>query len=241
MIITKGKGRIHANRFDATYLPRRSVPRPAVVFCHGYNGTAQQASGEEYMGIEQVLTALSNKLLLPVVAATGADGFGNAISKTESIDDALTYARANLNASNAKAVLVGISMGTAVALDYAADHPDRVACVIAILPVIDQQAIRDANTVVGGQNLRNAIDTAHGVVYPAPLPAGVDVATRTAALQGFPIQLWYASGDAVSVNVGTFAAAVNCEIHDVGALGHTPAAIVAVDKAQVVSFVAAHL
>lgn len=127
-------------------------------------------------------------------------------------------------------------MGVTAALNYAADNPGDVCCIVGFIPAVDLDALRDGN--VGGS--RAGIDTAYGVSYPAALPAGSNPADRVEELAGVPIQLWVASDDTTSVNAAFFAEDTGAEIHDVGTLGHDNDSLAAVDVSAVMSFIASH-
>lgn len=214
--------------------PHWQVTRNPVVYCHGGSADCTQAAGSGLPAVPAVLEPIT-RALHPILAPTlGTAHWGNTTARTR-IGDALTWATANRDTAG-PAVLIGTSMGAAAALNYAADNPGDIACVIALIPAIDLQAIRVADT--GGA--RAGIDTAHGVTYPAALPAGSNPATRTAELD-LPIQLWTASDDAISVNAATFATATGADINDVGALGHDNDAIAAVNADTVASFIATAL
>lgn len=170
------------------------------------------------------------ELLIRLREETTGQSWGNATADTR-IDAALAWLRANTTATSDPPLLVGASEGACDALTYASDHP--VAGVIGIIPAIDIQAMRVADTL----GLRAAIDAAWGVTYPAALPAGANPATLTAALSSVPQQHWYASNDTVSANIAAYAAAVGADLRNVGALGHTDAAIAAVAATDVLTFI----
>ncbi len=229
-------GRFTASVLDLSITPRHRVARPPVVYCHGVNGNAAQPVESTLPGALSVLRALSRRGY-PIVAPTLNALWDNATGQAR-INDALTWARANLGASNAPAILVGTSHGGGSALHYAATNPTLVSCVVVMVPALDWQALRVSNVL----NLRASIDTAWGVVYPDALPVGANPAERTAALAGKPIQMWTASDDPVSENHATFAAALGMKVtsYSVGALGHSEAAVIAVNPDTVAAFVQAN-
>lgn len=224
-------GRSTAAALDLTVTPRHRVARPPVVYFHGVNGDASQPMSSAVLVILRALAAHGFPIVVPTISAY----WDNATGQTR-IANALTYARASLAATADPAILVGASHGAGSALHWAAVNPTLVAAVVGIIPAIDYQAIRVADTA----GLRASIDTAWGVTYPAALPVGANPSTRTADLQAIPIQLWTASDDAVSANASTFDTALPlCTTTSVGALGHTETAIAAVTAADVVAFVQA--
>lgn len=227
-------GRFTAALSDIVQDPHWRVTRPLAVYCHGGTADATQAAGIGLAAVPGILAPIT-RMLHPVVAPSlGSAHWGNATARTR-IGDAITWGTANRNVAG-PVVLVGTSMGVTAALNYAADNPGAVACVVGIIPAIDLQAIRVADT----NGARAGIDTAYGVVYPAALPTGSNPAARTAELD-IPIQLWTASDDAVSANAPAFATATGAVVNDVGALGHDNDAVAAVDPNIVAAFIAASL
>lgn len=222
-------GRFTSGQQDLYIEGRYRITRRPVVYCHGASGSGYPTANTSVDPIIKAIAREGFTVLVPYIALL----WSNATKDTR-IADALTWGRANLACSSADPLVVGVSMGGGAALHYAANH--ATAGVVGIIPAIDYQAIRVADT----SGLRAGIDTAAGVTYPAALPAGFNPSTLTASLTTTPIQLWTASNDAVSANAATFATAVGADLHDVGALGHTDAAIAAADIPTIISFLAAH-
>jgi pimeloyl-ACP methyl ester carboxylesterase len=221
---------------DAVIVPRYRVARPPVVYLHGLYGTAAQPFLLEAPGVLNTLRALVNQghtVVIPWVEAFWDNADGEA-----RVDDALTYARSELGCTNDPAIFVGTSHGGGSALHYAAEHPDRVACIVGIVPAIDWEHLRTIDYI--GIS-RYALDTSWGVTFPDPLPPGVNPAERPAAVVNTPMQLWVASDDVVSYGYAAFDAVLPlCEVHVVGATGHSEISIAAVNAAQVVAFVQAN-
>lgn len=234
-------GRSTATFKDYYHAPienRRSYP--VVVHGHGVTNDANEAAGQ--FGVPSVLPILRAIADGGYVVAspTMASLWGNATSKSRQTD-VVTWAKASVNGSNAKIGMIGFSHGAGSVLNQAADLGSaNVAWVIGIIPAVDYTAIRVSNPTPPGGNLRASIDAAFSVTYPAALPAGADPATRTAALAGIPVQMWTSSDDLVSQNVQAFCTTLGGDFHNLGALGHTDAAIAAVDIPTVLSFIAAH-
>lgn len=229
-IATAATGRATAAIRDAVVQPRLRPYRNPVCYLHssGTNGT--EALGVLLTNIAAITRRLARAgFVVGAPTATGLWGNSTAATRLTAME---TYLRSEFAASG-DLVLIGSSHGAQWALSYAAAHPEDVAAVIGFIPVIDLAYVRDNN--VGG--LRASIDTAWGVAHPTALPAGSDPATLTDELAEVPIQLWYASDDAVSTNIAAFASATGAEMHNVGALGHTDAAIAAVDSDAVAAFI----
>lgn len=169
--------------------------------------------------------------------------FGTATA-TSRINDTLTFAAAD--GCGGLPILVGQSNGATSSLYWAATHP--CAAVVALIPAIDVQASYEANT----SGVRAVYESAYSITYPTPIPDAGNPMTLAMAgdLDNTPVQVWYASNDAFStLTVEAYATAVEgflanaplSEAHDVGALGHTEAAVQAVSAASAVAFVLAHL
>lgn len=226
-----GYARITAAQPDVRWEPHWRVARNPVIYCHGGAADGTQAAGVGLADVPPILSEVTSHLFAITSPTLGVAHWGNQAAR-DRITDAIAWHEANW-ASTGPAVLIGTSMGATAALNYAADNPGDVACVIGLIPAIDLQAIRVADT--GGA--RAAIDTAYGVTYPAALPAGSDPAARTLELD-LPIWLATASDDAVSVNAATFATATGATHVDVGALGHDNDAIAAVASSHLTSLLA---
>lgn len=144
-------------------------------------------------------------------------------------------------AASGKVGLVGVSMGGGLAINYAKSALANVSWIILVIPALDQQYARVQDTVEGIAGLRASIDAATGVTYPAALPANQNPIDNAAAITSIPILMFVCSDDDVSTGYATFAANHgNCTTVQLGALGHTEAAVSAVNVDTVVAFIDAH-
>lgn len=202
-----------------------------VVYCHSAGMTGAEAWGVGQLpSVRELVASLVSQGC--VVAATSlAVNFGNATSQSR-ITDAIDWLQSSGWCDPGEPVtLIGASMGANASLVYASLVPENVACVVGMIPLVDTEAVREANTA----GLRTYIDTAWGVTYPEPLPSQANPADPANAMD-VPVQLWYANNDAISVNIADYAAAIDADAHDVGALDHTDAAVAAVDAQDILSF-----
>lgn len=237
MLYSLSVGRFTASQPDAVCQPSGTFPdRGPVVFCHGtessgVDGVAQVNATTVTSGVRAVVRALTAAGFTIVVPA--APNLWGGTTGQARVAGAITHARNVLGASG-PAVLVGYSQGGMAALRYAMTNPSEVAAVVGLLPATDLDYIRDND--IAGQ--RDDIDTIYGVTYPAALPTGVNPADNTGDFD-LPMAFWYASDDAMvsAAATTTFASATGAEVHNVGALGHTDAALLAVDTAAVTTFV----
>lgn len=219
-----GTARITAGQTDAYRIPHNRGNLPALIYFHGVTGNASEMLGGAGVPSARLLVRALVLAGWPVVSVSMPVTWGNATTLSR-YDSALTFARtAAIGAHASKPpVLLGVSHGTTCALTVAYNR--TVAAVAGILPAVDLQAIRVADTL----SLRAGIDSAWGVTYPTALPAGADPATHTAQLSAVPQRLFYSSDDAVSVNLSTYATATGASIVNLGALGHTDTAVAAVN------------
>jgi pimeloyl-ACP methyl ester carboxylesterase len=215
---------------------RKSVGLRPVMYLHGATGTAVEMTGSSGLYAARQYAYAMTDLGYSVVSVTCTELWNNATCQAR-IAAGLAWARAELGCSDDPAILIGGSMGANNALGWAADHPADVACIVGVIPLLSLQYARVANPLMPGYNARASIDAAWGVTYPAALPAGADPWDEQATLATIPIQLWYASNDTVTSDIGTFAANTGADVHDVGALGHTAAAMAAVDIEAMQDFI----
>jgi hypothetical protein len=155
-----------------------------------------------------------------------------------------------LGASASKArIWLGISQGATAILDYlgydhnAGSHTGHMtdcAAIVLILPLIHLDSAYQNDT--GG--LRAGIGTAWGVTYPTALPSHADPLTNLATVAATtpPVRIYYASDD--SIENSTFPASdltslgSNGSVINLGALGHTEAAIAAIDLPNLIAWLA---
>lgn len=127
-------------------------------------------------------------------------------------------------------VAVGFSAGAMGLINYfgQAGDPDDVAAFVLGLVPYDLRALWDANVA----GVRSGAGAAWGVTYPTPLPAHASPKDNIGPLAGKHVLLPYASDDPLngSAVVADMVAAIgaNAVAIDVGALGHTEAAIDAI-------------
>lgn len=229
-------GRATLGQNDSFLTPRVRNSNVPVAYLHGAGSDASEAVGNLTPAVRTVLyevAASGYTITSPSMPQT----WGNPTSISR-INDVISWNRTGLGSNSDPVVLIGASHGGACALRYISENPGDVACAVIIIPAVDMEEIRTTDAL----GLRDDIDAAWGVTYPAALPAGVNPAQNTADYLGVPLQIWYADNDAVcsASSITTFGAATGAEMHSVGNLGHSNAAIAAVDTSQVVAFIAAN-
>lgn len=217
---------------DAFLVPRLHPYGRPVMYLHGSSADAGEIVGSTATGSIRLINTAIADAGFAMAAVTATQLWGNATSLTR-LTSGRDWLVDTLLAQDAPVALVGVSHGTAWAFAYAAVNPSLVSAIVGILPIADVENVRDDD--LGGH--RSDIDTAWGITYPTPLPQAGNPLLNTATLAGVPMQLWYASDDAYSTGISDFATATNAELHDVGALGHTDAAVDAVDIPDVIAFI----
>lgn len=231
LISSSKLGRFTAAKQDLYLAPTRGQDKPLVILCHGAGGVSANWNGHSGFNAMLKIGHAIARAGWCCVAPSIENLWGNTTSDTR-IGSAKTWGQANLPCAAGDIALFGASMGADSALSWAYDNIADVLCVGGVIPALDLQAIRVANTL----SLRAPIDTAWGVSYPTALPAGANPASNTSTLDDVPQWFSYANDDAVSANIATYATATGATIDDIGALGHTEAAMLATDLDAMIDF-----
>lgn len=209
-----GQGRYVAAEWDVTMWPI-SLPvadRPPLVWCHGNYGTAL-ADASTY-GNELRLLAQRHTV---IAADLGFNTFGNDTGITR-VGQVLDYLAA-AHGLTAPAVLVGASMGGAVALNYAVRFPERVAAVVGIIPALSLDA-PETNPAF------DEIDAAYGGLYDPANPAHLahdPIAFAGDLPDDMPVHLFTSSNDpqCLPAHTAAFLAGRPQTMHtSIGAHGH---------------------
>jgi hypothetical protein len=157
---------------------------------------------------------------------------------TDRIDDAVTWARANLGATDDPPILMGMSNGWVCAIVYARQFD--VAGVVGLLPVtagVDGYVNPRDDPVINGFGIRGHVEDAWGVTYPTmpqdgPILSGSASPMRWSpyddALAGnYPtrlfgkVQMHYSCCDPLYASEQmAFGQMIRAELHNVGATGH---------------------
>lgn len=234
-VASVGFARAIASLEDAFLVPRLRPYGKPVMYLHGASATASEIVGSTATASIRLINEAIARAGFAVGAVTATQLWGNATSVARLTSGRDWIVDTHL-AQDTPVALVGVSHGTAWAFAYAASNPSLVSAIVGILPIADVENVRD--TDLGG--FRSDIDTAWGITYPTALPTAGNPLLNTATLAAIPMQLWYANDDPYSTGIADFATSVGAELRDVGALGHTDAAIAAVPIPDVVAFVAAN-
>lgn len=230
---TLSSDRFTAGQSDRTFGPRVDNHQyyPLIWMTGGIN----TAESYGYIGFQAHLDALMVERFSGAMPSIPGQ-LGNATAKA-TIAATRQYLIDRNRGKSGKIILSGRSNGCVSSMLYAADHPEQIAGIVGFLPPIDAQYLYDNNT--GG--LQASYEAAYGITYPTPLPNGASPmdASVLAAIADIPILLYYASNDTITTGgdkLDDFVAATNTTLVDVGALGHTDAAVEAADTQQIVDF-----
>lgn len=165
--------------------------KPVVVACHGASGTEEQMLGTWPAYPRAVILAIVAAGFPVIAPYAGGNAWGNTTAM-DRITEAVAYARANLGASSAPAVLIGISMGGCNVLNWAKRNRVDTACVVGVVPVSDVTDIHTNNR----SGLTGQINTAYSTWTEASRGADHNPATFAAAdLAGLHYQAWGATSD----------------------------------------------
>lgn len=234
---------------DVTIVPRTGATgRTGIVYLHGRSGSAFDVTDpRQRRGVWDIVQALADRWPLVAADLAGQGTWGHPTTQQARTADAIDYLRRpepveetdppGVGADpDAPVVLVGTSMGGLGAYLYAMNHPEEVACVVGITPVVDLDSVRQTGFAAA------EINAVWGVPNNAtPLPAGSNPATQPGALLA-PTAMWYSSGDTIVLpaTVTAFAAAVGGTATLVGSMAHEDVAD-GIDPDDVVAFVASRV
>lgn len=225
------RGRVHTSQDEVTTRPRLSKKDGTItgaIYVHGSGQVASSIFNPSLVGAIALMRILTAEWFT-ISADLSLQSWGNDACVTDI--GAASAVLENDGASSGPKIIVGASMGGLGSCRYAASHPEDVAALVLIIPAVDIEALREDNY---GGTPRAGIDLAWGVTYPDPLPSAdpypspIDLTDNLAA-SDFPILVCYSDNDLV-VNPTTqalFASEVGAETVNLGALGHSEAAVLA--------------
>lgn len=200
-----------------------------VISCHGSGvlGPAWAMTDPNVAALNQLLASQGFPVICPDLG--GGNTWGNDTSVTR-VGQAWTQVVAE-GAKADKVLLLGGSMGTLTALNYAKANPTNVAAIALVLPIVDLQDAHD------NRGFTAVSETAYGgnAAYLTALAAH-NPAVNTASFAGIPIKLWYSTDDpyAFPATVTAFDTAIaSATSQTIGANAHTTAGL---DPYQVLDF-----
>lgn len=133
--------------------------------------------------------------------------------------------------------LIAVSIGAALALNWARQNPTRVAAIALLTPAVDVEDIRANNRAASAAEIEAAYGGAAAWQTARPTHNPVEYA---AALTDIPIAVWRSGDDptCVPARVDAFAAAAGADVHDLGNVGHSAGTLNGDDVAD---FLLAHV
>lgn len=168
--------------------------RPAIVFCHGRDGSALRPTEytDTYGTLEDIVRGG-----YPMVASDlgGPRCWGNDLSIARVGAARALAQRAPLLAASGKVLVLGESMGSLAACNWAARNPSMVQALVLMVPAVDLAWHHDNDTLA---QAAAEIDTAYGGqdAYVAGRPTHSPVEYAAQYLAGrFPIQVHYGEDD----------------------------------------------
>lgn len=209
---------------------RRNGTKTAVVYCHGAGGNETAITNAALTGQHKVAKALREHwpIINPVF---GGEHWGSPLSVTRA-ETARSYMQTTLGAKSPKIILVGVSMGALQAMNYLKAYPANVAAVLLFIPMTDQ-------TWIGNSVFVSIRNTAYGTYVAATHDPTSDPSTYVSLLPEVPVRAYYAPNDGLALPsyiLNMEAKMPSYKAISVGNLGHSEAAIAAVDVVEMVSW-----
>lgn len=250
-------------------LDKRDGTRRGVIYCHNLGaGALTPLDPTVAPGTNQLLRAIADAGFPVLTHDFGYGAFGNpaAVELVEAARQVLQFSPAQ-GGGGAKAgpvILLGVSMGGALAVNYAKTYRANVRALLGVVPLSDLDDARNNNRPNGWTGAApnapinvNAINTAYGLPmgstgdYPlhgsslVPLPAGANPAIDYAGAVGIPAKAWYADSDATvppATVIDLWAHKLGGEAVDIspGPDLHDEAAIERIDPDDVLRFLWPH-
>lgn len=254
MNIETGLGRYAAGERDFILTPRLWKPDSAkkgIVWCHTAGESAADAMSYGGNGENGLVSKLCELLQRPIGvfdlgvigAAAPNDGkatWGNSVAQAR-INSGLAFLASTTGCSSTVCVVGGASMGGLNSINYAIANPAKVSAIFGVIPVCNLTNWYVSNR--GGGSNQAYIAGAWGITYPAALPANADPMLNLASIMGKPYRNYTASDDAFALasEAQALADALGGQHLDLGALGHTEAAIASVPASDLAGFLAPYV
>ena len=216
---------------SAAFVPDRYKADGTVrgaLLCHGASQAVASLYSDNTAAVIRGLTEHG----IPVLACQlGGDLWGNATHLTR-IGQAKAYAQSTWGFKAGAVHLIGVSMGAAGAVRYAAANPTHAAAVVSLIGALDLQDIHANNRGSSAASIASA----WGGSAPSDANNPADNAASYADLN---LKLWASTDDATCLYsiAETFSTAAGAELQSIGAVGHS---VSSVDPLQVATFLGAN-
>lgn len=252
MRMTLGVNRAHAASgiIDATWTARldgQAGLRRSAIYCHPMVSAmtfVAQNTASAYYGQRALVEAVGKEGYTTGGSDLGyfnSGGWGNPAEQTRIGElDAWAHqalSTGGMGGSSATRVAIGASAGMMGIANYYGKAPGHAASLAAIVWILPPWDLRSIYVNDRAGDSRAGVQNAWGITWAGVdnLPAGASPRDNTALLAGIPMRIYYANNDPLNgpTDVAAMVAAygsATTQAFDVGALGHTEAAINAVDK-----------
>lgn len=214
---------------------RTSTSAPGVILLHGYNATASVFNSYYGPTNDMVPQLVRHGMTALAIDAGGSQNWGNAAAKS-AITAAKSFLHSDLGVPTGPVVLVGVSMGATVALNYAREFPSNVAGLALLYPACDLEDL-----IAATPSLETSINSTFGTTNaterepfnPAANPSDLLDVNGQLLL---PVRLWYSANDPTCRpgQVLAFADAIGAETTNMGDQAHN---VIGMDPVQVSSWV----
>lgn len=131
-----GSDRYVAGEWDVVYQTRRPLSARPIIFCHGSGQTATNLYDNTVA--RNLLDQLARYGTV-IAADLGGQTWGNDTGQLR-VGQALAYLNAS-HGTSGDAILVTLSMGNANGMGYALDHPENIAAIAAMSPLLDLDSL----------------------------------------------------------------------------------------------------
>lgn len=195
--MTSGTGRAVSSQADVFAAPTQAWAnpgtRPGVVFCHGALESALSIPNPNLAGQYPLLNALSSQFCVGIGDFSG-NAWGNSTAQSN-VSSMITWMQ-SMGAKTGKVALVGVSMGTTTALNYAKANPSKVACVVSILPAVNVNDFAANNR----DGLASTVNAAYGGTYnDSTMGATYNPYVYASTFPSVPVALYYSTADSVAL------------------------------------------
>lgn len=208
---------------NRAFWPKGSlIPVPLALYLHGATGTALTNASDAYE--MRVIRRLASRYFV-LASDWGGDTFANDTGIAR-VHAGISAARAAYNLDDSPVIMVGMSMGTAVALAYAKEYPQNVRAIAGMIPGLDLNDVKLNNR--GG--LAASLNAAYGGSYDDAVhgPDHNPMHFADELSPDLPVRLWTSTNDTYSpASVQDNFMSVRPETirTSLGAAGHSTASI----------------
>lgn len=229
-------GQVVLGEVETVWTPRTvRTGRVGVILLHGQSNPQMFMQSAHPTSMK--LAAAISGFGIPCIAA---EMHGNSWAINVTMEDDIPVAHSILvdqfGCDPDRIILLGISMGGSLAVRYSQLNPEATAGIVGVIPAYDPKAL-----YIHGDVGDAAMEAAWGFSGLENFPTELDLGAQALRGKGTPIMSIYASDDALvpasSVeNYHRTAGGLEENLINVGALGHTDAALAAVPFGTIIKF-----